>query len=273
MGMAIVFRVALAALSLVLLPAMGGCATAAKTPKAIHVFNGKNLDGMYTFIKGRGKDIDPLKVFTVQDGALRISGEEMGCVTSNDEFQNYKVVMEFKWGEKTFKDRADKARDSGLLVHSTGADGAYGGIWMYSMECQMIEGGTGDLLVVADGSPAYSLTAPTAPELSHGFSVYQPGGKPVTFTKGRVNWFGRDPNWKDTKGFRGARDVEKPVGEWNTYECVADGDKLTLILNGVTVNACTDVRPTKGRIQIQSEGAELFVRKLDVIPLKPSATK
>lgn len=233
----------------------------------IHVFNGKNLGGFYTFIKDRGRGQDPKKVFTVENGAIRISGEEWGCITTDAEYENYRVVIEFKWGTLTHGARLESARDSGLLVHSTGADGACGGVWMYAIECQMIEGGTGDLLVVGDGSPAFSLTAPSAPELQDKCAVYQAGGKPTTINGGRVNWWGRDPNWKDTKGYRGPKDVEKPLGEWNRYECIADGSKLTVLLNGTVVNEAFDVRPAKGRIQIQSEGAEVFVRRVDVIPL------
>ena len=234
---------------------------------AVHLFNGANLDGFYTFIKGRGRGQDPLDVFTVKDGMLRISGEEWGCVTSTDEYEDYHLIVEFKWGEKTWPPRVENARDSGVLVHSVGEDGAYGGIWMNSIECQVIEGGTGDVIVVGDGTDRFSVTSPAAPEKQGDSPVYQPGGKPATLNKDRVNWWGRDPEWKDVKGFRGPRDVEKPVGEWNRYECIADGSTMKLILNGVVMNECFDVRPSKGRIQIQSEGAELFVRRVDLVPL------
>jgi hypothetical protein len=240
---------------------------------AIQLFNGKDLSGWYTFLKDRGRNEDPLKVFTVSDGIIRISGEEYGCITSLDEFENYRLVMEFKWGERTFGGREKAARDSGMLVHSVGEDGAYGGMWMYSIECQMIEGGTGDILVVGDGTNQYEATAPVAEEMSNGCHVFKPNGKPVTINSGRINWFGRDPEWEDVKGFRGKQDVEKPIGEWNTYECIVAGKTLTIILNGVTVNHCFDVQPSRGRIQIQSEGAELFVRRIDVMPLAASDTK
>ncbi|MCX5771027.1 MAG: ThuA domain-containing protein, partial [Candidatus Hydrogenedentes bacterium] len=212
--------------------------------ESVRLFNGKDLDGFYTFVKGRGRGQDPLGVFTVNDGLLRISGEEWGCVTTEKEFENFRVIIEFKWGEKTWGGRAESARDSGLLVHSVGEDGAYAGIWMRSIECQMIEGGTGDVLVVGDDTDKFSVTCPTADEKQGDCAVYQAGGKPVTINKGRVNWWGRDPGWKDVKGFRGARDVEKPVGEWNRYECIADGSRMTLILNGVVMNECFDVRPS-----------------------------
>ena len=234
---------------------------------AIQLFNGKDLGGWYTFIKDRGRDQDPLKVFTVQDGLLRISGEELGCVTTTQEYENYRLVAEFKWGEKTWAGRVDKAMDSGILLHSIGEDGAYGGIWMHSIECQVIEGGTGDFIVVGDGSDQFSMTVPAAPELQDKCPVYQLGGKAVTLNGGRGNWFGRDPDWKDVKGFRGKQNVEKPAGEWNRYECIAEGSRITLVLNGVVVNQCFDVRPHKGRIQIQSEGAEIFFRRVELIPL------
>ncbi len=67
----------------------------------LKLFNGKNLDGWYTFIKDRGRNNDPEKVFTVQNGLIRISGEEYGCITTNDEFENYELLVKFKWGEIT----------------------------------------------------------------------------------------------------------------------------------------------------------------------------
>lgn len=245
----------------------------AEIPGTIHVFNGKDLSGFYTFIKGRGRDKDPEKVFTVKDGMLRISGQELGCVTSVDEFENYRLIVEFKWGEVTHGSRVNAARDSGVLVHSVGADGGYGDTWMHSIECQVIEGGTGDFIVVGDGTDNFQITCPAAPERCADCPVFQPDGKRVTINSGRVNWFGRDPEWKDVKGFRGKNDVEKPVGEWNRYECIAQGDTLTVILNGVTVNQAFNVKPSKGRIQIQSEFAEIFIRRVDVVPLTSTEKK
>lgn len=235
--------------------------------KAINLFNGKDLDGWYKFVKGRGTGIDPKNVFTVEDGLIRISGEEYGCITTNEEYSDYKLIVDFKWGPKTFAPRVDKARDNGILLHSTGEDGGYSGTWMYSIECQIIEGGTGDFLVVGDGTDKFSLTSNVAPKKPGGGNVYLAGGQPLTINKGRIDWFARDPNWKDVLGFRGEKDVEKEVGKWNRIECIADGDNLTVYLNGVLVNQAYRVKPSRGKIQIQSEGAEMLVRKVEIIPL------
>lgn len=234
------------------------------TKAKVKLFNGKNLDGWYTFIKGKGKDNDPNDVFSVRNGLIVISGEEYGCITTVDEYENYKLVVEFKWGESTHEPRVEKARDSGILLHSVGEDGGYSGIWMNSIECQLIEGGTGDFIVVGDGSADYSITCPVAAEKQGNSHVFDPKGELVTVNRGRINWYGRDPEWKDKKGFRGANDVEKPVGKWNKIECVVKGKEIQVYLNNKLVNQAFDVKPAKGRIQIQSEGAEIFFRKVEL---------
>lgn len=233
----------------------------------VSLFSGQDLEGWYTFLQDRGRDNDPLHVFTVQDGMIRISGEEWGCITTQNEYENYKILLEFKWGELTYKPRLENARDCGLLLHSVGKDGGSQGIWMHSLECQMIEGGTGDFIVVGDGSDLFQLTCNvrTDPQGNHFFTEEK--GKAHTINRGRINWWGRDPEWKDVLGFRGKQDVENPVGQWNTLECIAAGDQITVYLNGILVNKATSVKPRKGRIQIQSEAAEVFIRRVELTPL------
>ncbi|MFO7974526.1 MAG: DUF1080 domain-containing protein [Candidatus Hydrogenedentota bacterium] len=244
-------------------------ASAAQAAEPVQLLTDNITDHFYTFLRERGRDTDPKKVFTVKDGVLRISGEEWGCITTKEEFENYRLVVEFKWGDETFPPREDRARDSGVLIHSVGEDGGYSNVWMHAIECQIIEGGTGDFIVVGDGTDNFSITCPVAPEKAGSSYVYQPGGELATIHGGRVNWWGRAPAWKDEKGFRGAKDVEKPVGEWNRMECLARGDEITVILNGIEVNHAQNVKPHRGKIQVQSEGAEIFFRKIELAPLKP----
>lgn len=175
--------------------------------------------------------------------------------------------MDWKWGGGTCPPRVDNARDSGVLVHSVGEDGGYSKTWMHSIECQIIEGGAGDFIVVGDGSDNFAITSPVKKEIQGSSHVYDPKGDPVTIHSGRINWWGRDPDWADVKDFRGKQDVQKPVGEWNHYEIIVDGPKIALRLNGVKVNECMNAKPSKGRIQLQSEGAEILFRRVDLIPL------
>jgi len=233
----------------------------------VKLFNGQSLDGWYTFLQDRGRDNDPKGVFTVLDGMIRISGEEWGCITTNAEYANYKLEVEFKWGDLTYEPRLENARDCGILLHSQGKDGGSQGIWMHSIECQIIEGGTGDFIVVGDGSDNFQITSNVGSDKQGNHFFSQQDGHPQTITEGRINWYGRDPEWKDMLGFRGKDDVEKPVGEWNTLECVVFEGHISIFLNGTLVNKALDVKPTKGRIQIQSEAAEIFFRRVELTPL------
>jgi hypothetical protein len=238
---------------------------AVRTGEPILRFNGKDLSGFYTYLHDSKYD-DPKRVFSVKDGVLEISGEDWGGLTTRDEFHDYVLFVEWKWGERTFGSRKRNARDSGLLLHCVGDDGAAAGNWMESQECQIIEGGCGDLIMVGGSGHKPSLTCETrlGPDRQ---LYYEKGGKPETRNSGRFNWWGRDPAWKDILGFRGARDVEKPAGEWNRMEVICDGDSITNIVNGYVANAATKSSLTKGKIIIQSEGAEILFRKIEVRPL------
>ena len=155
-----------------------------KSGEPVFAFNGKDLDGWYTFLHDE-KYEDPNKVFSVQDGMLRISGQGFGGITTKQTFKDYHLVTEWKWGEKTwdvpnpkkegaFFRRATAARDAGILVHGVGEDGAYGGHWLESIEVQLIEGGVGDFIIVA-GKAAPSLTVEARVD---GKQIYfEPGGQ------------------------------------------------------------------------------------------------
>jgi hypothetical protein len=228
------------------------------------LFNGHNLDGWYTWLREHKYD-DPNHVFSVRDGAIRISGEEWGGLTTKQPYRDYHLIVEWKWGGGTWGDRKDKARDSGVLVHGVGEDGAHDGTWLESIESQIIEGGAGDIILVA-GKDRPSLTVQIR-EGDRGQMYWDRNGEPRTRDSGRFNWFGRDPAWKDVIGFRGAHDLEKPMGEWNRQEVIADGEALTYIVNGTVVNYGTRSSHTEGKIQLQSEGAEILFRRVELLPL------
>lgn len=249
---------------------LGAAAVYAEDPPAIkpdHVielFNGKDLDGWYTWVADTRYD-DPKHVFTVTDGVLRISGEEWGGVATRKTYRDYHLVVEWKWGGATWGKRKDRARDSGILVHGVGEDGAASGVWLESVESQIIEGGAGDFILVG-GKRKPEMTAEVRTD-EHGETYWKAGGELRVRDSGRFNWYGRDPEWKDVIGFVGREDVQKPVGEWNRQEVIASGDSITNILNGVTVNRGFHCSHTQGKIQLQSEGAEILIRKVELQPL------
>ncbi|MBI5282454.1 MAG: DUF1080 domain-containing protein [Candidatus Solibacter usitatus] len=253
-----------ALLSLSLLPALL-CAEAVTPKKKVRLFNGRDLTNFYVFLKDSKRE-DPKKVFTVAGKQIRISGEEWGGLTTVNEYRDYRLIVEWKWGVKTWAPRVDRARDSGILLHGTGVDGAAGSGWLESIEYQMIEGGTGDLLLVKGANkPRITVDAETGPDKQ---LYWKKGAARVTRDAGRVNWYGRDVNWKDQKGYRGPKDVEKPLGQWNRSEVVAEGGNLTYYVNGVMVNQGFEGDHASGKIQIQSEAAEVFIRKIELRPVE-----
>jgi hypothetical protein len=258
----------LAALAMCLfaLPARSAGEQDAITPRQkIVLFNGKDLSGWYTWTRD-SKYEDPKKVFSVVNGNLRISGEEWGGVATKNMYRDYHLIVEWKWGGPTMGDRKTKARDSGILVHAVGEDGAYSNTWLESIESQIIEGGYGDFILVG-GKNKPSLTAEVR-EGANNQLYWQEGGKKVTRDRGRFNWYGRDPEWKDELGFRGKQDLEKPTGEWNRSEVICSGDTIRNLFNGKIVNYGTNSSHTFGKIQIQSEGAEILIRRVELRPVK-----
>ncbi len=215
---------------------------------------------------------DPKDVYKLQpDGALRVSGEGYGSMVTQGAYRDYHLVCEFKWGEKTWGNRTKRSRDNGILVHCFGPIGAQGGAWMASIEAQIIEGGVGDILVLsartADGIPLpVSISAEMGRDRDKE-AIWTPGAPRVTMTGGRLNWQHRDVDWKDNLGYRGRKDVESPFGEWTRFEVIAKGDTLEYYTNGVLVNRAFECKPSGGRILLQTEAAEMFVRRYELHPL------
>ncbi len=248
------------------IPAYAKNLSSVQSEPPVFSFNGKNLSGFYTFTRYHQYE-DPYRVFTVHDGMVHVSGQEPGGFATRDSFSNYHLIVEWKWGSATWHPRRFMARNSGIMVHCVGPDGDALASWMESIECQIIEGGTGDLIVVPGKGKPPSLTSEVRIG-ADGQPYYQKGGELKTLQRFRFNWWGRDPEWKDVQWFRGPNDVEKPVGQWNRMEVICDGDTITCLLNGVLVNASKNSSLTSGKILFQSEGAEIFFRKIEVRPLR-----
>lgn len=222
------------------------------------------------------------EVALVEDGVLQITGKGFGYLRTKESYHNYRLVIEYKWGEKTWSKREDRARDCGFLLHCHGPDGSFGGAWISCVQAQMLEGSMGDINVLQgkdkEGKLVPSTIVSEVKKDSKNGYQWSPGGDAVTFppagrSAASIRWKVRDPNWKDTKGFRGAKDVDKPVGEWNTMEVICDGGTVRILLNGVVVNEGTKATPSAGYIGIQSEWAECFFRRLELRPLEKSEKK
>ena len=266
-------------------------AAAQPPPNWTPLWNGRTLDGWTTWIAtpdrsvtvadvkrdatGKylepiGPERDPLHIFTVvqMDGrsAIRISGEVFGELRTKVSLHNYHLRLQFKWGEKKWPPRDAPAtpRDSGLLYHVHSAPGEDGRVWARSIELQIQEHDVGDLYaigsVIAVRAKARRGTQPLMYD-------YDPQGEWTFFSQAQ-GASGRCIKQPDN---------EKPTGEWNTVELIAFGDDSIHIVNGkvvmrlhgpLNISGAVPEPVTSGPIILQSEGAEVYYRDIEVRPIK-----
>lgn len=248
------------------------------------LFNGKDLTGWDTYLapdyddhgkaltgKPVGLNKDPLKVFSIvqQDGenVIRISGQGWGAISTKKEYENYHLQLQFKWGALKWGQKKNASMDSGLLYHSVGPFGADYGSWMRSQEFQIDEGDCGDYWGVAGGAARIPVV-----KKSEKLHIYSPSGTLTSFRED-------SPNGRFCK--KGS-DAEKPSGEWNTVDLYCHGDTSVHVMNGKVMMVLYNNQQidkgqafplTKGKIQLQSEGAEVFYRdiKMEMITKIPQA--
>jgi Domain of Unknown Function (DUF1080) len=236
--------------------------------KVIKLFNGRDLTGLYTWLK-KGKRKDPLKVFSVEGDMIHVSGEDNGYLATDKAYKDYHLFVEFKWGKKTYG--AKYVRNSGILLHGTGPDGGANGTWITCIECQLAQGCVGDLIVIRGkdkNGKAIPATISSETVLGKdGRTRWKKGGERTVYSGKQFWWSKHDPDFKELIDTRGKDDVESKLGEWTRVECVCDGKRITIIVNGTTVNECFDAYPSAGKILLQSEGFEIYFRKFELHPL------
>lgn len=193
------------------------------------LFNGQNLSGWHTFLRGIGSDADPNNNFRVEEEMLHVIGKDLGYAITEKGYKNYHLKVDFKWGEKKWPPRADAKRDAGVCynipMHEPDS------IWPQSIECQIQEGDVGDFWLL-------------------GFSTITVDGTqnvPANHTR-----------------MIKKKDAEKPYGEWNTVEIISYNGKCVHIVNGVVVNVGENASVQAGRILLQSEYAEIFYRNIKI---------
>ena len=199
------------------------------------LFNGKDLTGWTTYLKD--PSADPKNTWTFDDGVIICNGKPNGYIATKEQYGDY--VLKLKW-----RFPADsKGGNSGVLLHMQEKDA----VWPNSVEAQLFAGSAGDIWLIADDTG-------TLPALTI------------------------DPAQKDPKNKQGrhyfrmhkGEKIEKPFGEWNEYEITSKDGNLTLVVNGKPVNMgkATETSLKKGRIGLQSEGAEVHFKDIEIKELK-----
>lgn len=216
-----------------------------------------------------GYDKNEANVFSVQmqqgEPVLRISGEIYGCVFTKQDFANYHLKLKVKWGSKKWVPRLDEPLDSGILYNSQGECGVdYWRSWMLSQEFQVSEyqkgNAMGDFWCIANSTAdiraAYNKTNDTL--------RYNPAAAPVTMGQGGRNFC------------QAAANYEVPNGQWNELELINVDGQSVHIVNGYVVLALRNSAAlvngqrqplTHGKIQLQSEAAEVFYKDILIKPL------
>jgi hypothetical protein len=222
----------------------------------------RNADGTYAEVVGLNRD--PRGVFSVVrvDGApaIRISGETYGALISQAEHEDYHLRFQFRWGMRRWPPRPDAPRDTGCCYHSVGPPGASYGFWMRSFEFQIQEGDVGDFYSLA-GVIVDVTATPTDPANPRSDLRYAPAAPRVVGTTRRVIK---------------AATVERPLGEWNTLDLYCLGQTSIHVVNGHTQVVLSGLRQkvdgdqvalTRGKLQLQSEAAEVFFRDIAIRPI------
>jgi hypothetical protein len=173
------------------------------------------------------KEADPKKVFTVQDGIVVCEGTPFGYLITDKEYENYVLKVQWRWGKKVH----GKGRNSGVFVHVNGPNK----IWPKAVEAQLMADHAGDFWLVDN-------------------------------FKLKIDAKRQDPKTA-RHYYRMKNHVEKEIGEWNQYEITCKGDSIRLMINGELVNEGTEAELSKGKILLQSEGAEIHFKDVALKPL------
>ena len=237
------------------------------------LFNGNDLDG-WTFFQDKVGDRDVHGVVSIEDGILHLLGPKfdrtqrstMGHIATTDEWSNYHLRLEFKWGTERFAPRSLQRRNSGILYHMGPEKDR---LFPDCVEFQVEEGDVGDAVMVN----TKGLQGPVL------------GGTPLW-----PNWISAIPKVYEEpliaaniarQWFRHSGDYEKLDG-WNTLDLYAFGDQAAHLVNdrivmtlfsmiGRAAGGSPATPLTKGRIALEFEAAEVFYRNVAIRSLDEAA--
>jgi hypothetical protein len=232
----------------------------------VPLFNGRDLTGWYTFLQKHGKNQDPDRVITIEDGSIHLykdaphgSNVVMGYISTEKEYGDYHLRLQYRWGAKKFQPRLAMERDAGLYYHILGADA----VWPRSLQFQIEQTNVGDLIALHGLELDTWIDPKTRSAKKPTFQESNQGGEPFVLGGRRDGYHGHLAGAFERDG-------------WNTAEIIVRGTSTTHILNGQVVNRGKNVRLvdrehpgsarpiTRGRIALELEAAEIYFRKVEI---------
>ncbi len=197
------------------------------------LFNGKDLSGWANV--NTNKD-----TWTVRDGLLICSGRPIGVMRTQKQYENF--ILHIEWRHM------EAGGNSGVFAWSEGTV-PKGRRLPKGLEVQMLELDWVKLHKKKDG---------TLP--------------PIAYVHGEL--FGANGLKTIPDNPRGSRSKSienrcKGKGEWNVYDVVFVDGTVKLSVNGKFVNGVRKSSIKKGYLCLESEGAEIHFRKIQIMELPP----
>jgi hypothetical protein len=205
------------------------CSTTSEHKRTIELFNGKDLAGWQQVLAE--PNVPMSQVWSVEKGVLVCQGKPLGFLYRGPEVTNFRLVMEYRWPP------GSEPGNSGIFSRLGEPLKAL----PRTVECQLKHGDAGDVMGL-QGKPIA-------------------GGQPRFFeVKGHAVA-------GDITGVRKMLDAEKPPGEWNRVEILAQGPRYQVWINSKLVNDVDGVEVTSGPIGVQSEGGVIQFRRVTLTPM------
>jgi hypothetical protein len=159
-----------------------------------------------------------------------------------------------------------------VLLHAIGKEGSANESWMTSIEVQLAQGCEGDIIVIRgldeNGEKIPATASSETITASDGKTRWKPGGEKTIYSGKQFWWSKHEPGFQELKDTRGKEDVASPLGQWTTVDCICKKDRISVRINGRTVNEVFDVFPSYGKILLQNEGNEVFFRNIVLRPIQ-----
>lgn len=218
-------------LLLLCIVALSGCTAQNQTRS---LFNGTDLDGWHVDVPA----MDTTSVespFFVRDGNLVSAGDPRGHLITDDDFQNYRLEVEYRFPREP--------GNAGVLIHSSTPRALYD-MFPQSIEVQMMHENAGDFWVIVEDIEVPDMEERRGPPDTWGIREGE-ARRILNLTDGSEN----------------------PVGEWNTMTIEAVADSVRVWVNGDLVNDGYSSTAQGGRIALQAEGSEVEFRKIELTPV------
>jgi hypothetical protein len=208
---------------------------ACSSEETISLINGENLDGWLIDVPAMDNNPDTVNPFIIRDGMLVSLGTPGGHLITDDVFNNYRLVAEYRF--------VGEPGNCGILVHASTPRALYD-MFPKSLEVQLQHENAGDFWCIREDIKVDNMVERRGPEEEWGSSEGK-SRRIVNLTDGS----------------------EFDPGEWNTMVIECKGDEISVWVNSDLVNHGYECTATGGQIAIQAEGSEVEFRRLDLTKL------